>query len=40
VSDGLTYTQHKYEILLPMKMISYVLYDVNASFEGDVGVKI
>jgi len=28
------------EISMPMKMISYVLHDVNASFEGDIGIKI
>jgi len=40
VIDNLTRTQHRYEIPMPMKMISYVLYDVNSSFEGYVGVKI
>ena len=29
-----------YQIPMPMKMISYVLCDVNALFEGNVGVKI
>jgi len=25
---------------MPMKMISYMKHDVNASFEGDIGIKI
>ena len=29
-----------YQIPMPMKMISCVLCDVNALFEGNVGVKI
>jgi len=40
VSDGLTRTQHRYKISRPMKTILCVLCDANASFEGDVGVKI
>jgi len=40
VSNGLTRTQHKYEIPMPMKMISCMLCGMNASFESDVGVKI
>ena len=29
-----------YQIPMPMKMISYVLCDLNALFEGNVGVRI
>jgi len=40
MSDGFTCTKHRYEISIPMKMISSLIQDVNASLEGGIGVKI
>jgi len=32
--------KHEYENLMPLEMISYMLYDENSSFKDDVSTKI